>query len=366
MKHLPELRDREYGDPAPAAEEPGAYPALARLQIEITYRCPRRCAYCVQRGVAEALYGDLAEASRQELSADEWLGLIDQAGDLGVPWLNISGGEPLLRRDLPALIARASTHGIRTAVPTKRCPAHGQLEKLARAGLDVIGIGLDSHVPEVADALVGQDGYFAACLASIRSAKALGIQVMLLPVITRVNVTRFPDYLTFAAELGVDVVRPQIYDPRPMLHQAYPRGADPALRSKLGLAQPETVLRVLRRLTSPLLESEDAQPDTCRGYPTHCAIGKGTMTVRPDGKVYFCPLMADLVVGDVRTQSLETIWYRGAMRSLLLPHRASYAGTACHGCARFDACTATGRCPARCVAEHGSAFAPDPLLCTAP
>lgn len=339
------------------------YPRLVRIHLELTYRCGRDCLYCIQRGLARALFGDLAGARRQEMTTSEIGSLVDQAGQLGVEWLNISGGEPLLRRDLPELIRRAASWEIKTVVPTKKCPTAIELKRLADAGLTVIGIGLDADLPEIADRLVQQDGYFDASVESIRAAKALGLQVMLLPVITRLNISRFPRYLEFAAELGVDIVRPQIFDARPMLRRSYEQGRDPDQDERLSLQHPAMALQLLRRQDSPLLERDEPAPAAHQPYPTHCAIGKGTMSVRPDGKVYFCPLVADLVVGDVRRQSLVDIWYDGAMREVLLPSRERYRDTLCGDCVHFEACTDVGRCAARCLNRHGRVFAPDPAIC---
>ena len=67
------------------------------MLAELTHRCPLSCPYC----------SNPLELTRKEaeLSTQAWLGVFAEAADLGVLHLHLSGGEPLSRRDLEALVA---------------------------------------------------------------------------------------------------------------------------------------------------------------------------------------------------------------------------------------------------------------------
>src|SRR5438552_16943069 len=69
------------------------------LLAELTYRCPLHCPYC-SNPLNLASY-------RDELTLDEWPRVLAEARDLGVLQLHLSGGEPLQRRDLLSILARA-------------------------------------------------------------------------------------------------------------------------------------------------------------------------------------------------------------------------------------------------------------------
>ena len=69
------------------------------LLAELTYRCPLACAYC-SNPLNMADYTD-------ELATDEWRRVLVEARDLGVLQCHLSGGEPLLRRDLVEIVAEA-------------------------------------------------------------------------------------------------------------------------------------------------------------------------------------------------------------------------------------------------------------------
>jgi pyrroloquinoline quinone biosynthesis protein E len=74
------------------------------LLAELTYRCPLACAYC-SNPLNMADYSD-------ELATDEWRRVLVEARDLGVLQCHLSGGEPLLRRDLVEIVATAHELGL--------------------------------------------------------------------------------------------------------------------------------------------------------------------------------------------------------------------------------------------------------------
>src|ERR1700759_3586991 len=78
---------------------PPGVPNPLLLIAELTYRCPLHCPYCSNPV-------DYAR-DMSELSTDEWCRVFGEAEELGVVQLHLTGGEPLARRDLEALVARA-------------------------------------------------------------------------------------------------------------------------------------------------------------------------------------------------------------------------------------------------------------------
>jgi pyrroloquinoline quinone biosynthesis protein E len=69
------------------------------LVAELTYRCPLRCLYCSNPLEFHAM--------QDELSTEQWCQTFTDAAELGVVQVHLSGGEPLVRNDLPALIRHA-------------------------------------------------------------------------------------------------------------------------------------------------------------------------------------------------------------------------------------------------------------------
>ena len=117
---------------------------LHDLRISVTDRCNFRCVYCMPRAVfgpdhAFLEHGDL-------LSFDEIARLVRLFAQLGVEKVRLTGGEPLVRRDLPALVGTlAAIAGVRDLTMTTNAvllPRHAV--SLAEAGLDRVTISLDA------------------------------------------------------------------------------------------------------------------------------------------------------------------------------------------------------------------------------
>src|SRR5580692_11211534 len=99
------------------------------LLAEMTYRCPLHCPYCSN---------PTRYPSRQtELTTEEWKRVIDEASELGVLHVLFSGGEPLLRSDLPDLVIHARAAGLYTNLITSAVGlTRARAEVLKAAGLD--------------------------------------------------------------------------------------------------------------------------------------------------------------------------------------------------------------------------------------
>jgi len=101
------------------------------MLAELTHRCPLQCAYCSNPV-------ELLKANR-EMDTAGWLALFEQAADLGVLQVHLSGGEPTLRTDLAELVAGLAKRGVYTNLITAGVGiAEGRIEALADAGLDHI------------------------------------------------------------------------------------------------------------------------------------------------------------------------------------------------------------------------------------
>ena len=166
------------------------------LRISVTDRCNERCLYCMPEGYKGW------ERTPDHLTADELIRVVRVAAGLGFRKFRLTGGEPLVRADVPE-IARAMA-----AIPGVECiglSTNGtRLEKLAptlrEAGLRTVNISLDALDPEIYHRVTGGD--LAAVLAGIRACVAAGFErVKLNCVLMRgVNEQEIWPLTLFAAE----------------------------------------------------------------------------------------------------------------------------------------------------------------------
>ncbi len=143
---------------------------LSYLRISVTDRCNMRCDYC--RPAADAYQ---SEPRSHILDFEEIERIARIAADLGVTKLRITGGEPLVRRDLPVLVEKlASIPGITDLAMTTNATLLGKYASdLASAGLQRVNISIDSLNSLRFRNLTG--GELAPVLAGIEAAKDAGL-----------------------------------------------------------------------------------------------------------------------------------------------------------------------------------------------
>lgn len=148
---------------------------LADLRISVIDRCNHRCPYCMP---AEAFHKDYPFLRRDEwLTFDEIERLARVMAGLGVGKLRLTGGEPLLRPNLPDLVRRlADIPGIDDlAMTSNGVLLPRQAQALAEAGLQRVTISLDSLDPGTHARLSGDRSDLEQVLAGIAAAERAGL-----------------------------------------------------------------------------------------------------------------------------------------------------------------------------------------------
>lgn len=141
------------------------------LRVSITERCSLRCTYCMPEEGLPIIPG------HRLLSADEIVRLVGIAVDhLGVHEMRLTGGEPLMRRDLVDIVAgcRDRCPDLHISMTSNAVGLARRAESLARAGLDRINISLDT-VDRGRFADLTRRDRLPAVLAGIRAAVAAGL-----------------------------------------------------------------------------------------------------------------------------------------------------------------------------------------------
>ena len=110
------------------------------VRVSVTDRCNLRCIYCMPKdGVASVPHGEI-------LTFDEIERFCRAAAELGISTVKLTGGEPLVRRDLPVLVGKLKqTAGVeQVTLTTNGTLLKEQIQELAAAGLDAVNISLDT------------------------------------------------------------------------------------------------------------------------------------------------------------------------------------------------------------------------------
>ena len=138
------------------------------VRLSVTDKCDLRCFYCLPKG-----FNDFEEPEHW-LSFDEIERVIRAFGELGVHRVRITGGEPLVRKDIPQLAARlARLPGINDlSLSTNAVQLAKHARALKEAGVTRLNVSLDSLQPERFQAITG--GKLEKVLAGLQAAKEAG------------------------------------------------------------------------------------------------------------------------------------------------------------------------------------------------
>jgi cyclic pyranopterin phosphate synthase len=187
--------------PSPAPLDRHGRP-LRNLRLSVTDRCNLRCAYCMP----EASYVWLPR--KDLLTYEEVSQLVDVFAELGVDRVRLTGGEPLLRRDVEVLVGLLARKGALRdlAMTTNGVHLGGRARALRTAGLRRVTVSLDTLRPEVFRAVAQRDE-LARVLAGLEDAAGAGFEsVKVDTVVMRgVNEDELIDLLELARGLGAEL-----------------------------------------------------------------------------------------------------------------------------------------------------------------
>jgi cyclic pyranopterin phosphate synthase len=156
---------------------------LRDLRISVTDRCNFRCVYCMPKEVFGRDYEFLARD--QLLTFEEIERVARAAVALGVTKLRITGGEPLVRRDVERLVALLAPLRVDLTLTTNGALLKRKAAALAAAGLRRVTVSLDSLDDATFRAMNDADFPVSAVLAGIEAARAAGLPVKVNCVVRR-------------------------------------------------------------------------------------------------------------------------------------------------------------------------------------
>jgi 12,18-didecarboxysiroheme deacetylase len=336
-----------------------------------TRRCNLRCVHCYSSSADRAYPG--------ELTGDEARAMLDDLGRFGVPVVLFSGGEPLLRPDLPGLVEHAVARGMRAVISTNGTLITREVaRKLKGLGLSYVGVSLDG-IAGVNDRFRGVPGAFDRAMDGIGHCQEAGLKVGLRFTITRRNAAEVPKVFDLVRERGI---------PRACFYHLVYAGRGTKLMAE------DLDREAARRLVDLLVDRTAALhaagvPAEVLTVDNHCdgpylylrmlrekspradavlrllrmnggnSSGLGIGCVSWDGAVHPDQFWRHATVGNVRERPFSEIWTDPSHPLMArLKDRKRYLKGRCAACRFLDACNGNFR--VRAEAATGDLWAPDP------
>jgi PqqA peptide cyclase len=325
------------------------------LLAELTHRCPLHCPYC-----SNPL--DLLRAEA-ELTTGDWKRVFSEARALGVLQLGLSGGEPLLRKDLEELAEHARGVGLYSTLVTSGLGlTRTRAERLKEAGLEHIQISLQDSDPVVAERIAGVKSvkHKQAAAALVRE---LGFAFTVNVVLHRANLDRIESIIDLAADLGADrieLANTQYYGWGLQNRAALQPTREQVERSR------EIAERAVQRYRGRM-QITYVLPDYYEAYPKACYGGWGKLylVIAPNGAVLPChgaTQITTLTFDNVRDRSLEWIWRES--KAFQAFRGDSWMKDPCKSCPRKA--VDFGGCRCQAFALSGDATNADPVCTLTP
>jgi len=325
------------------------------LYWEITNVCNLRCLHCY-KNASENPEG-------HELDTAEMKRIIDQLAEQKVFWLAVTGGEPLLKKDVFDLLHYASSKKICIMLSTNGTLVDDEkAKKLKEAGVLSVQVSIDG-IGKVHDEFRGREGTFEKAVNAVRCLIRAGIpDVTISSVATRINLQEIPKIVELAISLGVSRYR---------IITLMPTGRAKSNMQRLWLSNDEK--KQLRKL---LLETTEKYSDKIhisqeeRSFnlinnhlssvevPLGCAAARSIAKISPQGNVYPCSFFDDnkTIAGNLRQKSFREIWAGAELFKQL--RSMDHIEGRCASCKNLKFCG--GGCRAVAYNFSGTIYAEDP------
>ncbi|OAG27336.1 heme b synthase [Thermodesulfatator autotrophicus] len=332
---------------------------------ELTRHCNLDCVHC------------RAAASRgpypNELTTDECFRILKEIKEVGSPIIILTGGEPLLRKDIFEIAEETSRLGFRPVMATNGTLITPEIaQKMKETGIARVSISLDGATAESHDNFRKVKGAFDGALKGIAILKEVGLPFQINTTITEVNVEEVPAILDLALKLGAvahhifllvpvgrgkemaeQALTAEKYEK--VLHWFYDQRKKVPEGFHLKATCAPHYYRILRQRAKEEGQSVTFETFGLDAVTRGCLAGTGFCFISHQGVVQPCGYL-ELNCGELRKQTFPEVWWNSKVFKNLRNFKA-YKGK----CGRCEYVRVCGGCRARAYEATGDYLAEEPL-----
>jgi len=330
---------------------------------EITGSCNLRCEHCLSSA---------GKPLPNELSTQEAKELLDYLETMKVFNINLSGGEPLMRKDIYDIIDYASQKKFSIDLLTNGALVTEKvLDRLENTNIFNVQVSIDG-IGETHDSFRGRKGTYERAINAIKLLRDASYDVSISSTVTKQNMSEIPRIIDMAIDLGISSFKTTLF---------MPAGRGKGNIDKLVLTPQDTKdftymmiekkkevgdkININSETDYPWL-AEDLDKESLESMKLDdsskvgCTAGCSSFYITPDGKIAPCPFLRDLTAGDVRESDIKEIWDNSPTFDIFRNiTRGSLKGK-CSDC-EYLGIMCYGGCRAAALAHTGDLYAEDPL-----
>ena len=273
---------------------------LLNLRISITQRCNLRCDYCHKEGEE---IPSCSRGTAEEMTVDEIIRIARIAVSLDIGRIKLTGGEPLMRKDLCEIVKRIATiPGVKDlSITTNGTMLGFQAKELRACGLKRVNVSLPTLNPDIYHKLTS--GRIENALEGVKAAVAVGFNPVKLNmvILAGVNVEAVPEMMDFARQTGtilqlIELDPVNVDDSYFSVYHKFLNDHEKMLRQKAVKVETRRRMHNRRIYRLPDVTVEVVHPTENGEFCAHCT----RLRVTSDGKLKTCLMRNDNLV-DVLT-----------------------------------------------------------------
>lgn len=310
----------------------------------LTSKCTLSCKHCYAYNYK----------SERDVTTIEAFSIIDKLSEIGVSWVGITGGDPLLRRDIKKIICRLLDYDIQVSLQTNGLLLERDIISfLSRMDIYVF-ISLDSSVKKDHEFIRGE-GTWGKLLKNLEALRKYGVEFSTVTAINTINFADVGNIVRRASELGASSAcfLPTMYSGR-------------AKTNKWLIPSHEQFMKSLRLIKEAAEELDYNTYIWCAPFSikflesnrVHLSLCANSLDISPGGNLLICDIL-DKKIANIRDEPVSDILAKLELNSDWLSMSAPIHESPCIDCKYYTLCN--GGCRARGYLVSGSLLKPDPL-----
>lgn len=272
---------------------------------EITLRCNINCLHC----------GSNANINTRpkELSTGEAFSLIEQLAELNCRRIILSGGEPFMRKDWPALAQRILNFGMQCNIISNGFAVNEDIIDLLQAvGINYLGFSLDGATAKTHDYIRGKEGVFDHLMWVFDRLKERGFIVSVVSTLHKGNLSEIEGIKNVLLDHGIDAWQIQTANIRGRMPKEWAITDKEFYSIAKFIADNRNKYKNIIKITEADCTGYFSKLTPFMGLQkwSGCSAGIGTIGIESDGSIKGCLSMQDscYIEGNIREKSLKEIW----------------------------------------------------------
>ncbi|MEW6456723.1 MAG: radical SAM protein [Acidobacteriota bacterium] len=325
---------------------------------EITLACNLKCIHC---------HASSGKPLPDELTTEEGLQLLEEIVSIReFRMLVLTGGEPLIRRDIFEILEYGKNLGLKFVIATNGTLITEEIAfMLKEKGATGLAISIDASNSKVHNFIRNSLDAFDLAINGIKNAKKARLAIQINFTVMEYNANQLEDTVEFVNDLGADII---------LIYQLVPVGRGKSVgEARLRMKENESLVNLIKekQITSTTIIEPVAAPqywpyilkkngknnlglNLAQIFFHGCTAGRGLVYVKANGEVWPCPFV-EVSAGNVRKNSFSEIWQNSEVFQNLRYRKEALKGK-CSICQFIDIC---GGCRGRAWALKGDYLSED-------